>query len=128
MRMIAIAILLTCLAMNHIARANPHREEFILRATVLDVVRLDQWTDPDVRRDVVVIDGAIPLFDLRVRVQSIEPRLRHFATHNIVTFAINSPSQIFGSSRNPKGKTFDFILRRETIDAETRFSALKLRR
>ena len=92
------------------ADAAPQREKFRLRATVLDVVTMPSPVIAGLPRDYMLVDFDAG-FAVAMRVQSIIPPLANFTGGSTVTFAIHSPSALFGAE-NPKGKTYDFTLRR----------------
>jgi len=100
--------------------AAAQREEFTLRAAVLDVVPLSTYSGT-----VTPVD-ADPRFALTVRIQSIAPALARFTTGVIVTFAVHSPTRSFGGA-SAKGKTYEFRLRREAADGKSGFSGLEVR-
>lgn len=117
----AIVILLLSLVVTLAAETKPQREEFRLNATVLNVVMLSDYSAA------AIPVGFDPQFAVTMRVRSIAPSLPNLTKGAIVTFAIHSPSQLFGSV-DAKGKTYDFTLRRETSHAKTSFSSLEVQR
>jgi hypothetical protein len=117
----AIAILLLSLVAGSAADARSQRDEFRLNATVLNVVMLSAYSGAAMPVD---FD---PQFAVTMRVRSIMPSLTNFTKGATVTFAVHSPSLLFGST-DAKGKTYDFTLRRETSHGKTSFSSLEVRR
>lgn len=117
----AITILLLSSVISLAADAKPQQEEFRLRATVLDIVVLSNHSG-----SVIPVEFD-PQFALTMRIRSVTPSLAHFAKGATVTFAIHSPASLF-LSENPKGKTHDFTLRRETTAGKTRWLSLEIRR
>lgn len=106
----------TALAADAIAQ----REEFSLRAVVQDIVPLSSYSGT-----VMPVD-ADPRFAVTVRIESIAPALTSFATGATVTFAVHSPSRLFGGA-SAKGKTYDFTLRRVTAEGKIWYSGLEVR-
>lgn len=117
----SITILLLSLAASVAADDKSQREEFRLRATVQDIVTLSTYSGT-----VTPVD-ADRRFAVTVRIDSITPSLTNFVKGATVTFAVHSPSQLFGTA-DAKGKTYDFTLRRETVDGKTRYTSLEVRR
>ena len=116
-----ITILLLSLAASFAVDEKSQREEFRLRATVQDVVVLSSYAGP------LTPVGVDPRFAVTMRVDSITPSHTNFTKGATVTFAVHSPSRLFGAP-DAKGKTYDFTLRRETANGKTRYSSLEVRR
>lgn len=106
--------LLACLA----GQTQSTRDEVRLRATVQAVVPLTSFAGP------VTPVGVDPRFALTVRIVSIDPSIVNFSASTVVTFAIHSPSVLFGGE-SVKGKTYDFVLNQESGDGKLRFSGLR---
>ena len=97
------------------------REEFRLRATVKNVVTISSYSGT------VTPVESDPRFAVIVRVDSVKPVLTNFTIGGTVTFAVHSPSRLFGASET-RGKTYDLILRRETMDGKAKFTSLEVLR
>jgi hypothetical protein len=97
----SITILLLCSVHIGAADEKAQREEFRMSATVQDIVALSKY--------------------------SVTPSLTTFPRGAAVSFAIHSPSRLFGAA-DAKGKSYDFVLHRETTGEKTRFSSLEVRR
>jgi len=102
------------------ADEKPQHEEFRLHAMVSDIVALSNFSGS------IIPVGTDPHFALTVRVDTIWPALANFTRGASVTFAIHSPSRLF-SAADPKGKTYDFTLSRETADGNVIYSGLEMR-
>ena len=96
-------------------------ERFKMRATVQDVVVLQQFTGT------VVQAHFDPFFALTLRIESVTPPLTNFTKGSVVTFAIHSPSMLF-AGETPKGKTLDFVLSRETQSGKKTVFGLEVER
>ena len=114
-------ILLLSSGLICVADKKTQREEFRMRATVQDFVALSNYSGSVVPVDVD------PRFAVIMRVDSITPSLTKFASGATVTFAIHSPSRLFGAA-DAQGKPYDFVLRRETTGEKTRFLSLEVPR
>src|SRR5262245_16956498 len=112
-----IILLLLSLASGFATDAKSQLDEFRLRATVQSVVPLSGYSGT------LTPVGTDPRFAVTVRVDSVTPALTNFAVGAVVTFAVHSPSRLFGAT-DGKGKSYDFILNRETADGKTRFTSL----
>ena len=106
--------LVACLAVQ----TQSIRDEVHLRATVQAVVPLTSFSGT------VTPVGVDPRFALTVRIVSIDPSIVNFSAGTVVTFAIHSPSVLFGTE-SVKGKTYDFVLNQESGDGKVRFSGLR---
>jgi len=117
----SVSVLLISPLVGFAADSKSQRDEFGLRATVHGVVALSSYSGSMTRID------ADPRFAVTMRVDSITPPLTNFAKGSTVTFAVHSPSRLFGAT-DPKGKAYDFTLGRETAGGKTSFSGLEVRR
>ncbi len=95
-------------------------DEIHLRATVQDVGQLASFSGTVIPVDVD------PQFALTVRVESAVPTAADFTSGTVLTFAIHSPSRLFGGEPM-KGQTYDFLLHRKTEGGKVRFFNLQLR-
>ena len=111
----------TIMAATVSAQEKPRREEFRLRATVQDVVMMAKFSGT------VVPIGIDPRYCVTMRVESITPPLSSFTKGATVTFAIHSPSQLFGAAE-AKGKTYDLTLSREVAGGKPKYTWLEVRR
>jgi len=89
----------------------PPRTEFRLRATVTDVDIIPDTMISGVPPGYILCDWDA-MFGVGVRVISMSPRLAGFEKGRTVFFAVHAPVFIWQTGENPKGKTYDFILRR----------------
>lgn len=117
----SITILLLSSVHIGVADEKAQREEFRMSATVQDIVALSNYSGT-----VMPVD-ADPRFAVIMRVDSMTPSLTKFPKGAAVSFAVHSPSRLFGAAE-AKGKSYDFVLRRETTGEKTRFSSLEVRR
>ena len=117
----AITILLLSLEISLAVDAKRQQEKFSLRATVLDVVMLSDYSGS------VIPVKFDPQFAVTMRIHSITPSLAGFTKGATVAFAVHSPANLF-AAENPRGKAHDFMLRRETINGKARWSSLEIRR
>lgn len=101
-------------------RAQGPSDEIHLSATVQAVSPLTKFSGTVTPVDVD------PRFALTVRIESVVPTVTNFTPGAVVIFAIHSPSQLFAGEPT-KGKTYDFVLHRETKDGKVRFFGLKIR-
>jgi hypothetical protein len=92
--------------------------EFRLRATVQAVALLADFSGTAIPVD---ID---PRFALTVKIKSAIPEASDFRPGVVVTFAIHSPSLLFGGEPTV-GKAYDFMLDRSVEDGKVRFSGLR---
>lgn len=115
-----LIVLLLSLVAGVAADDKPQREEFKLRATVRAIVPLPSYSGT-----LMPIDGD-PHFALTMKVEAVTPALTNFNKGDTVTFAIHSPTRTFGAA-DPAGKTYDFILSRQTTDGKVRYSSLEVR-
>jgi len=104
---IGVAIVFVGSLETHAAASD---QPFSLRAKILNVVSIQSPSvaalPPNYLRTDIDANFAVTM-----RVISINPPLTNFTKGRTVTFAIHSPSQLFGSSKS-NGKTYDFVLHR----------------
>ena len=103
------------------ALAQHTNDEIYLRATVQDVVVISHFAGTLTPVDVD------PRFALTVRIESATPGVTNFAAGSPVTFAIHSPSRLF-AGEDAKGKSYDFLLRRQAEKGKVRYLDLEIRR
>ena len=122
MRILTTLVLasLTFISGYRLSAGQLQREEFRLRATVQGIVPLPSYSGT------VMPVGGDPRFALTVRIDSITPAITNFNKGDTVTFAIHSPSRVFGSA-DPKDNDYDFILSRTISDGKVRYSNLEVR-
>lgn len=96
-------------------------EEFLIRARVQDVVALSTF------RGTVTTVGVDPRFAATVSIESARPVLADFPAGATVTFALHSPTRLFGAA-DAKGHAYNFLLRRETAAGTTNYSSLEILR
>jgi len=94
-------------------------ERFRMRATVQDVIVLQQFTG------MIVPAHVDPRFALTLRIESIAPPLAGFGNGSTVTFAIHSPMKLFAGA-TPKSKALDFVLWRERVPGKETVFRLEL--
>lgn len=109
-----LAILAMSLFACSSVQAQSSNDEVHLRATVQAVVPLTHFSGK-----VIPVDFD-PRFALTVRIESAIPAVTNFTAGSVVTFAIHSPSLLFGGAAT-NGKTYDFLLQRKIRNGETRF-------
>ena len=102
------------------------RQEFRLRATVTDLDIIPTVPLSGLPPGYILVDYDA-MFGLGMRVVSISPRLAGLEKGQKVFFAIHSPSFIFNPLENPKGKTYDFILRKPEPASKLHEWSLELR-
>jgi hypothetical protein len=90
-----------------------------MRGTVQAVVPLTDFSG-----DITPVDFD-PKFALTVRIDSVVPAGTNFAAGSVVTFAVHSPSLLFGGVAT-KGKTYDFSLQHKIEDGKTKFFGFKV--
>jgi hypothetical protein len=117
----SIAILLLSLVASFAVDAKTQREQFRVRAQVQDIVALSSFSGS------VLPIGSDPRFAVTLRIESVTPADTNFTPGSAVTFAVHSPSRLFAAT-DAKGKTYDFVVRRATVDGKTRISDLEVRR
>src|SRR4051794_18155295 len=105
----SITILLLILAASFAADEKPSREEFRVRARVQEVVILSSFSGT------VTPVGVDLRYAVTLKIESVAPALPNLEPGDIVTFAVHSPALVFGPA-DPKGKTYDLMLRRVTAN------------
>lgn len=117
----SLTILVTSFLASFAAEAQSTNDEIHLRAMVQDVVALTSFSGTVTPVDVD------PKFALKVRIVSVDPAITNFTAGSVVTFAIHSPSKLFGGEVI-QGKTHDISLRRKLEAGKVRFFDLELRK
>jgi hypothetical protein len=116
----SLAILAMSLWFCITAEAQGASDEVRLRATVLAVELLADFSG------VATPVDFDPRFALTVRIESAVPAVTNFRAGTVVTLAVHSPSLTF-AGEPVKGKTYSFLLHRNSEDGKTRFSGLRVR-
>ncbi len=101
------------------AQTRPTDDQTHLRATVQKIVTIPEFTG---RIIPVAVD---PRFAMTVHVESAVPPSDTFAPGSVVTLGIHSPSLLFLEDK-VEGKTWDFILYRQTENGKTRYWYIEL--
>ena len=114
-----LAILSVSLLASSASQARTNIDEIHLRATVQDVVLLTDFSGK------VIPVNFDPRFALTVRIESVDAAATSFTVGAVVTFAIHSPSLLFGDEAK-KGKTYDFSVQRQIKHGKTRYFGLKV--
>lgn len=115
-----LAIFALSLLSGCAVEAPPTKGEVIIRANVQDVVMLADFSGTATP---VTFD---PRFALTIRIESCRPAITNFAAGSLITFAIHSPSLLFGAE-DAKGKTYDLALHRQIQHGKVRYSGLEIR-
>ena len=117
--LVAMLLSASVVAITKSAAAQSKASEILLKAEFETVVPLTSFSG-----EVTPID-IDPRFALTLRVEKAEPVVKELARGAEITFAIHSPSLLFGGDPF-KGGTYDFRLRRETTGKKVRFLDLRL--
>jgi hypothetical protein len=94
-------------------------DEVHLRATVQAVVPLADFSG-----EITPVDFD-PKFALTVHIESVVPAVTNFAAGSVATFAVHSPSLLFGGAAT-KGNTYEFSLQHKIEDGKIKFFGLKV--
>ena len=101
--------------------AQSTNEEIHLRSTVQDIVLLTSYSGTVIPVDVD------PKFAEMLRIISVLPAITNLSVRSNVTFAIHSPSRLFRGDA-PKGKTYDFSVKRKIAGGKVKYDDLELRK
>ena len=117
----SLAILFVTALTWCVAQAAHTTNQVSFRATVQDMVMLSSFSGTIIP---VAVD---PRYALTLRIESGVPGFPNITAGSVVTFAIHSPSLLFGDD-DPKGKTYDFMLHRESQKGKLRYFGLEIQR
>jgi hypothetical protein len=115
----SLAILAISLAACNAGLAQSNDDEIRLRATVQAIAPLTGFSGT------ITPVASDPKFALTVRIESAVPAVHNLAEGAVVTFAIHSPSLLFGGEPT-KGKTYDFSLLRKIENGKVSFVVLRV--